>query len=267
VPQWYLRRWSSGDDEVCVLDWSGFPSLVKIGRAGADRDGYTIFSTDGTRDDSIELQRLQEVDAHGSTTTASFLKNGKLSGPVQQKQFARFVGWLIMRGPALAGVLDQSARDLNAARGLGLLDEKLDVLGSSGVARGGDRLRLPLGAFTFSRDDGLELLRSGIAPDAKGAHILHRKGFWGLRRLSTPLLQTCDNPVLSEDEVPCSPEVAAALYLPLAPDALFWIGAPHAPVPDVVTWGESTFAEHINALIDASAISQRYLRPPLLGSG
>jgi hypothetical protein len=67
-----------------------------------------------------------------------------------------------------------------------------------------------------------------------------------------------------EDDCAESPEVASAVFLPLAPDVLFTIGMPYAPIPDALRLDDEQLAKRINTLIEASAVNHRYRLPALL---
>jgi hypothetical protein len=122
VPRWHLERWSFGEGLICVLGDDGLPTVMPTGVAGSLVDGYTIFGTDGTRDDTIELQLLRTVDDAGAAVVRSALKNGFPRGPRQQEHPARFIGWLIVRGPVLARISAQTAATLNARREAGEIE-------------------------------------------------------------------------------------------------------------------------------------------------
>lgn len=127
-------------------------------------DWYTIFQPGGGRDDTIERQRLAGVDNDGAETVRSLIAHGLPLGARQREKFARFVGWFILRGPALALIGERVGASLDARRAASLLDEQAGPGGSTGLSRSGKRLALPDGPFEFDRGDELELLRRGRAP-------------------------------------------------------------------------------------------------------
>jgi hypothetical protein len=265
IPRWYLKQWvAGGSDEVCVFGSDGTFAVRPIGLTGARIDWYTTFLAGGARDDTIELGLLQRVDSDGATSTRALLKNGRL-GPRQWESLARFMGWFSVRGPIMDQLTQRVGDSLNARRERGELDEVTDVRGSTGLNRGGRRVSVPDGPFEFTHAEMIEVLKRNRLPEAIGAAIARRGAWRHLRRLGGgAALETCDAPVVWEDEVADSPEFAEATFLPLAPDALLALGTAFRPVPEALLLDDALLATRINALIQAQAVGERYAKPVLL---
>ncbi len=265
VPRWYLKQWAVGDsDDLCMFGSDGTVAVRPIGLTGARIDWYTTFLADGGRDDTIEHRLLQRVDDDGATSTRALLKNGRL-GPRQWESLARFMGWFSVRGPIMGRLMQRVGDSLNARRELGDLDEVTDVRGSTGLTRDGRRVALPDGPFEFTRAEMIEVLRRNRLPQALGEAIARRGAWLHLRRLDGgAVLETCDAPVVWEDEVADSPEFAEATFLPLAPNALLALGTAFRPMPEALLLDDALLAARINALIKAQAVDERYAKPILL---
>ena len=109
------------------------------------------------------------------------------------------------------------------------------------------------------------MLKRNRLPEAIGEAIARRGAWRHLRRLDDgALLETCDAPVVWEDEFADSPEVAEATFLPLAPNALLALGTAFRPIPEALLLDDALLAARINALIKAQAVDERYARPILL---